>query len=86
VLVYDLEELQNGRPFLDVEGPRGTVVDVMSAPYLLEKSVQSPIVASTYVDRIILSGQRERWEAFYWKPTRWLAVETRRGPVSTPIL
>lgn len=80
VLVYDLGEVQNGRPYLDVIGPRGTVVDIMSAPYLLEQRLQSPIVASTYVDRIVLSGERERWEAFYWKPTRWLAVVFRYLP------
>ncbi len=80
VLVYDLGEVQNGRPFLDVMGPRGAVVDIMSVPYLLDESVRSPIVASTYVDRIVLSGNRERWEAFYFKPTRWLAVVFRYLP------
>ena len=80
VLVFDLGEVQNGRPFLDIAGPVGTVVDVLSAPYLLNESLQSPIVASTYVDRIVLSGPRERWEAFYMKPTRWLAVVFRHLP------
>ena len=77
VLVYDLGEVQNGRPFLDIAGPAGTVIDVMSAPYLLDESVKSPIVVSDYVDRIVLSGKRERWEAFYMKPARWLAVVFR---------
>ncbi len=80
VIVYDQGEVHNGRPFLDVIGPRGTVVDIMSAPYLLDESVRSPIVASTYVDRIVLSGNRERWEAFYFKPTRWLVVAFRHLP------
>jgi alpha-L-rhamnosidase len=77
VLVYDLGEVQNGRPFLDIAAPAGTVVDIMSAPYLLDDSVKSPIVVSDYVDRIVLSGKRERWEAFYLKPARWLAVVFR---------
>lgn len=80
VLVYDLGEVQNGRPFLDIVGPAGAVVDIMSAPYLLDESLQSPIVQSTYVDRIVLSGRRQRWEAFYMKPVRWLAVVFRRLP------
>ena len=80
VLVFDLGDVHNGRPFLDIAAPAGTVIDVMSAPYLLNESVQSPIVASTYVDRIVLSGSRERWEAFYMKPTRWLAVVFRHLP------
>lgn len=80
VLVYDLGEVQNGRPFLEIAGAAGTVVDIMSAPYLLNESLQSPIVQSTYVDRIVLSGERERWEAFYMKPARWLAVVFRHLP------
>jgi hypothetical protein len=78
VLVYDLGEVKNGRPYLDIEAPSGTVVDVMAAPYLLDGHLLSPIVDSSYVDRIVLSGERERWEAFYLKPTRWLAVVFRR--------
>ncbi len=80
VLVYDMGVVQNGRPFLDIAAPEGTVVDIMSAPYLLDNSVKSPIVASNYVDRIVLSGKRDRWEAFYMKPTRWLAVVFRHLP------
>ena len=80
VVVYDLGEVQNGRPFLDIAAPAGTVVDIMSAPFLLDKSLHSPIVASTYVDRIVLSGERERWESSYMKPARWLAVVFRHLP------
>jgi hypothetical protein len=80
VLVYDLGEVQNGRPFVDIAGPAGTVVDIMCAPYLLDESVVSPIVVSTYVDRIVLSGKREQWKAFYMKPARWLAVVFRHLP------
>ncbi|MCP4781931.1 MAG: hypothetical protein GY903_06660 [Fuerstiella sp.] len=79
-IVYDLEEVHNGRPFLDIAGPAGAVVDIMSAPYVLNGSLQSPIVASTYVDRVVLSGERERWEAFYMKPARWVAVVFRHLP------
>jgi len=77
VLVYDFGEVRNGRARLDIEAPAGTVVDVMAAPYLKDGDLLSPVVASTYVDRVVLSGQREQWEAFYWKPTRWLAVVFR---------
>lgn len=72
VVVYDLGEVQNGRPFLDVAAPAGTVVDVMAAPYLMEGHLVSPIVAPTYGDRIVLSGRRERWCAFYM-PLSWRA-------------
>ena len=57
----------------------------MSAPYLLNDKLQSPIVASTYTDRIVLSGKRERWEAFYMKPARWRAVpRSLRSPPPPP--
>ncbi|TWU30857.1 alpha-L-rhamnosidase-related protein [Novipirellula artificiosorum] len=79
-LIYDFGEVQNGRPFLDIKGPTGTVVDIIVAPYLLNGQLPSPIVASTYVDRIVLSGERERWEAFYMKPMRWMAVVFRHLP------
>ncbi|NQV31192.1 MAG: alpha-L-rhamnosidase N-terminal domain-containing protein, partial [Phycisphaeraceae bacterium] len=84
VFVYDFGEVKNGRPSLDIEAPAGTVVDVMAAPYLKDSDLLSPIVASLYVDRVVLSGQRDRWEAFYWKPTRWLAVVFRHltGPAT----
>ncbi len=84
VLVYDFGEVKNGRPYLEIEAPAGTVVDVMAAPYLHDDNLVSPIVASTYVDRVVLSGQRDKWEAFYFKPTRWLAVVFRHltGPAT----
>lgn len=80
VLVFDLGNSRNGRPYLDIEAPAGTVIDVMASPYLLGGCLQSPIVASTYVDRIVCSGRCERWESFYMKPTRWLAVVFRHLP------
>jgi len=84
VLVYDFGEVKNGRPYLDIQAPAGTMVDIMAAPYLQDGNLVSPIVASTYVDRVVLSGRRDKWEAFYWKPTRWLAVVFRHltGPAT----
>ena len=79
-LVYDLGEVQNGRPFLHIAAPAGTVVDIVSSPYLLDDSVPSPVVVSSYVDRVVLSGERDRWEAFYMKPARWLAIVFRHLP------
>ncbi len=83
-VVYDLGEVQNGRPYLEIQAPAGTVVDIMAAPYLVAGAIVSPIVTSGYVDRIVLAGGRDRWEAFYLKPTRWLAVVFRQlaGPAT----
>jgi alpha-L-rhamnosidase len=85
VLIYDLGEVHNGRPYLELAGPAGAVVDIMCAPYLLDGVLESPIVFSHYVDRIVLSGQRERWDAFYLKPARWLAVVFRHLPGETTV-
>ena len=80
LLVFDLGEVHNGRPYLDIKGAAGTVVDIMSKPFLVDGSMQSQLLESNTVDRIVLSGERERWEAFYSKPTRWLAVIVRHLP------
>jgi len=76
--IFDLGKVHNGRPYLDIEAPSGTVVEVMVSPYLLNGKLPSPVVASTYTDRIIFSGGRERWFAFYMKPVRYLAVVFRK--------
>ncbi len=85
VLVFDLDTVQNGRPFLHIKAPAGSIIDIMSAPYLLNEHLQTPIVASTYVDRIILSGKRDHWEATYMKPARWLAVVFRHLPAAAEL-
>jgi len=76
-LIFDLGEVENGYPRLDIEGPDGAVVDVMCAPYVLNNVFDPTILQSTMVDRLVLSGQREQWEACFFKPARYLAVVLR---------
>ncbi|TWT78889.1 Bacterial alpha-L-rhamnosidase [Planctomycetes bacterium CA13] len=73
-LIYDFGEVHNGRPVLDIMAPAGTVVDIVSSPYLFNDVFPDPVVASRYVDRVVLSGKREQWESFYGKPVRWMTV------------
>lgn len=82
--VFDLGRMHNGFPRLELEGPAGTVVDVLTAPYVLGDTLDPTIVNSLGADRIILSGQRDTWESFFFKPTRCLAVVVRgaTGPVT----
>ncbi|VGO11992.1 hypothetical protein PDESU_00540 [Pontiella desulfatans] len=74
VKVYDLGEVCYGNPMLELRAKAGTEVEVICAPYLLDGKIKSPIAASRYIDRIICSGERDQWTAFYAKPVRWLAV------------
>jgi hypothetical protein len=82
-LIFDFGRVLNGRPTLDIEGPAGTVVDVMCVPYILNNRFTSQIVDSELRDRVVLSGRRDVWEARYFKPTRYLgvAIHAADGPL-----
>jgi len=82
-LLFDFGCVLNARPSLDIEGPAGTIVDVMCAPYMLDNRFTSRIVDSDLRDSIILSGQRDLWEAGCIKPVRFMGISIRSvaGPV-----
>jgi len=77
-VLFDLNEVHNACTYLDIEGPEGTVIDFLSVPFLLDGKLFSPLLGSHYVDRIVLSGNKDQWEAQYWKPIRYLAMIVRR--------
>lgn len=74
VLLFDFGELINGMPTLDIRGPKGAVVDVLCAPYVVDNKFTHKIVDSEYRDRIVLSGSDDKWRATCFKPTRYMAV------------
>lgn len=76
-LVFDLGEVHNGYPRLDIEGPAGAIVDVLSAPYILNSVFDPELLNSFTADRVVLSGRRQQWEAFFFKPARYLAIVLR---------
>ena len=78
-LLYDFGRVVNGLPYLDIQGPVGTVVDIMCAPYVVDGQFTSEIVDSRLNDRIVLSGDRDKWEAVYFKPARYMALLVRKG-------
>lgn len=82
-VIFDLGEVHNGLPRLDLEGPAGAIVDVLCAPFLVNGAVDPGFLNSLHADRLVLSGRRQQWEAFYFKPARYLAVVVRAaaGPV-----
>jgi len=76
-LVFDLGAVHSGHSCLDIEGPAGAIVDVLCTPYLLNRVFDPTILNSFNADRLVLSGRRQQWEAFFFKPTRYLAVVVR---------
>lgn len=74
LLIFDFGELLNGFPHFDIVGQEGTEVNVLCAPYVLDKQFCASIVDAKFEDQIILSGKSDKWEATYFKPCRYMAV------------
>ena len=68
--MFDFGEVVNGHPKLIVEGQKNTEIHVLAAPYILDQTFTHNIVASNYHDKIILSGKKNNWQAFYFNPSR----------------
>ncbi len=73
-LLFDFGELHIGTPILEIEGKAGTSVEVRCAPYMVNEQFNHKVVFSDFNDRLILSGDRDQWEATYWKPARYLGL------------
>jgi len=82
--VFDLGTAHNAFPRLEIDGPAGAIIDVLTAPYALNGVFDPTITNSLGADRVILSGRRESWEAYLFKPARYLALVVRgaTGPVT----
>ncbi len=74
IILYDLGRVINGFPMLDIEGPRGTVVEILSAPFMVDNQFTHQVVDSDFRDVITLSGNRDHWESTYFKPIRHLGL------------
>ncbi len=73
-LLFDLGEVVNGSPMLEIQGPSGTKIEVVGAPFMVNEKFTYNIVDSNYQDEIILSGEKDVWEATYFKPYRYLGI------------
>ncbi len=73
-ILYDFGRVINGMPKLRIEGPKGTQVHVLSAPFIVDETFTQQIVASDYHDKLKLSGNMDSWQAMYFKATRYMAV------------
>lgn len=79
LLLFDFGEVLNGMPKLDIEGAVGTSIDILCAPFLVDDQFTHQVVDSDYLDRIVLSGGRDVWEATYFKPARYMGIVVHGG-------
>ncbi|OPZ19748.1 MAG: Bacterial alpha-L-rhamnosidase [candidate division BRC1 bacterium ADurb.BinA364] len=81
--VLDLGDGMNGHARLEIEGPRGAVVDIAYAPHLVGGEIAFTLMNTRNADRLILSGERDVWEAINWRYFRYLALTARAadGPI-----
>lgn len=73
-LLFDFGKLRTGTPILEIEGEAGMQVEVRCAPFLVNNQFNHKVVFSYFNDQLTLSGGLDRWEATYWKPSRYLAL------------
>ncbi|MFT6806973.1 MAG: alpha-L-rhamnosidase [Saprospiraceae bacterium] len=79
ILLFDLGKAHNAIPQLEIEGPSGTEVSILCAPFIVNNEFSNKVVFSDFEDAITLSGNRDIWEATYFKPTRYLGVLVKGG-------
>jgi hypothetical protein len=80
-LLFDFGEVINGMPQLDIQGKAGIEVEIITAPFILDKQFTHITVDSEFRDKIILSGERDQWESTYFKPTRYLGIRVKNNAV-----
>lgn len=78
-LLFDLGQVVNGLPQLHIEGQRGTEVEVIGVPFVLDNEFTYRTVDADLLDKITLSGGNDVWQAQYFKPTRYLALAVKAG-------
>jgi len=76
-LVFDFGKVINGMPKLVIEGEKGTLVHVLSAPFIIDKNFTHKIIDSNFHDQLILSGTKDSWQAMYFKPVRYMAIAVK---------
>ena len=74
IIVFDFGELIKGSPVLEITGTKGQVVEIMSAPFSVDHTFDYRVVDSEFRDQIVLSGEKDLWEATYFKPARYVAL------------
>ncbi len=79
LLLFDFGKVLNGMAKLDIEGTAGTIVDILYAPFVVDNQFTHKTVDSDFLDRVVLSGNRDIWEATYLKPIRYMGIVVQSG-------
>ncbi|MEX0288289.1 MAG: family 78 glycoside hydrolase catalytic domain [Flavobacteriaceae bacterium] len=74
LFLFDFEQVLNGTPFLEIQGSSGTEVEILGAPFMINDTFTYKVVDSEFRDKLILSGEKDLWEATYFKPVRYLGI------------
>ncbi len=85
LLVFDMGKIHNGMPTLDIEGNKGAQVEIISIPFMINNQFTYRMVDSDLLDKVTLSGTRDRWQAQYFKPGRYLGLVVQSGLKPTKI-
>lgn len=82
-VVFDFGKIIKGYPYLKVSGGPGSVIDVNYVPYLVDSTFLPALQVNNWSDRLILSGNDDRWEATELRQCRYMSVTIRGDmPVS----
>lgn len=74
LLVFDLGEVKNGLPEFTLNGTAGDSVEVIAIPFMINNKFTYHMVDANLIDRVVLSGKTDAWQAQYFKPTRYLGL------------
>ncbi len=74
LLVFDFGQVRNGMPFFKLQGEKGSKVEVISKPFMLNNEFGYHTIDSNLIDQVYLSGELDTWQATYFKPTRYLGL------------
>lgn len=76
-VILDLGDGMNGHARLDIEGSKGAIVDITYGPHLVGNQIAVTLQGARNVDRLILSGGRDVWEAEDWRFFRYMGITVR---------
>ncbi|WP_019028963.1 alpha-L-rhamnosidase N-terminal domain-containing protein [Colwellia piezophila] len=84
LLVFDFGQVRNGLPFFKLQGAKGSKVEVISKPFMLNNEFGYHTIDSNLIDQVYLSGEQDTWQATYFKPARYLGllVSTEKKPLT----
>lgn len=74
LLVADLGKVHSGMPQFEMKGEKGLKVEVVGIPFMVDHQFTYQVVDSRLMDEVYLSGDDDKWQSLYFKPTRYLAI------------